>query len=116
MSRTAERDSNHSFVSTGSISSCSLTTSIFSLLSFLILVFFSTISFSKTKVFSASLIIFSVSTGSFSSVIFFDFCSEFFISTKVTSRSPLETFLPILTLIESTFPSIVDGTSTKGYN
>ena len=53
-----------------------------------------------------------MSTGNFSSTIFFGFFSELFISANVTSKSPLETLSPILTFIDSIFPSTTDGTST----
>ena len=62
------------------------------------------ISFFKTD--SASFIIFSVSLGTtFSEVVSFN-------EETLINKSPFETLSPILTFIDSTSPSIVEGTST----
>jgi len=72
---------------------------------------FSTSSF-YTRVFSASLIICSVTGGIFSSVVSFGFSSDWLVLFKVISKSPLETLSPILTFTLSTSPSEIEGTST----
>ena len=72
---------------------------------------FSTSSF-KTNVFSASLIICSVTGGIFSSLVSFSFSSGWPVIFKVISKSPFETLSPIFTFTFATTPSEVEGTST----
>ena len=116
-SKTEERDSNHSFVSIGSISSVffsSIFCSTFFIFVSILLFEISSLLF-KFKVSSASLIIFSVSGGIFSFIFFCFFSSFSSVSTvafNIASRSPLETLSPIFTFTFSTIPPSVEGTST----
>ena len=117
---TADNDSSHSLVSLGSISFVSETISIFefsSLEVFLVsetscLIIFGSSIFC---IFSASLIIFSVSFGISVSFLTSLTSSIFSLSPSTeieTNLSPFETLSPILTDILSIIPSSVDGTST----
>ena len=66
-----------------------------------------------SKVFSASLIIFSVSTGNLSLLDLISSSLSLAVSAESDiRRSPFETLSPILTFIFSTIPSSVEGTST----